>query len=85
MTALDDEPAVAPIPGFDTAIAMAEAASCGNVSWWNSIRTHAGDPAAGEYAASVLLAELLTSSAHRSGIAVADVWDVARRTGRLPL
>ncbi|MDY6810296.1 MAG: hypothetical protein SW127_14980 [Actinomycetota bacterium] len=74
----------APITGFDTAIAMAEAASCGNVSWWNTIRSHADDPAAGEYATSVLLAQLLVSTAHRLGIPVADVWERTRRTGRLP-
>lgn len=73
------------IAGFDTAIAMAEAASCGNVTWWNEIRAHADDPAEGEYAASVLLATLIKSSAHRFGVPTADVWSVLRRLGHLPL
>ncbi len=86
MTDTDTEAPIAeaPIAGFDTAIAMAEAASCGNVSWWNSIRMQPEDPALGEYATSVLLAELLRSSAHRLGVPVADVWELARRSGRLP-
>lgn len=77
----DDEPT---IPGFDTAIAMAEAASCGNVTWWNTIRAHTDDPSTAEYAASVLLAQLIRSAAHRSGIPAADVWASVRRAGRLP-
>ncbi|MFW0784716.1 hypothetical protein AAFP35_09355 [Gordonia sp. CPCC 206044] len=73
-----------PLPGFDTAIAMAEAAGCANMTWWNTIRAHAADPAAAEYAASVLLAQLITSSAHRMGVPAADAWVRIRQTGRLP-
>lgn len=72
-------------PGFDTALAMAEAAASHNRAWWNEIRTHVDDPEAGEYCSSLLLAALLESSAHRLGIPVADVWGHIRRTGELPL
>ncbi|MFW0796319.1 hypothetical protein AAFP30_21075 [Gordonia sp. CPCC 205515] len=85
-SATDDAPDTTDdrMPGFDTAIAMAEAAGCGNVSWWNDIRAHAGDSAVGEYAASMLLAQMIRESAHRWGVPVVDVWDAVRRTGRLP-
>ncbi|AZG44080.1 hypothetical protein [Gordonia insulae] len=81
----DDDAEPPRIAGFDTAISMAEAAGCGNVTWWNTIRAHADDPSVGEYAASVLLARLIRSSAHRLGIPAADVWTAIRRSGRLPL
>ncbi|MDL9936289.1 hypothetical protein QSJ18_05995 [Gordonia sp. ABSL1-1] len=75
-----------PVPaGFDTAIAMAEAAANHNPSWWNEIRTHAGDSADGEYCSSLLLGALLQSAAHRLGVPTADVWAYIRRTGELPL
>lgn len=72
------------IAGFDTAIDMAEAANCGNIGWWNEIRSRADDPAVGEYAASVLLAELIRDSAHRLGVPTADVWSTLHRLGHLP-
>lgn len=71
--------------GFDTAITMAEAAADHNPTWWNEIRTHAADSAAGEYCSSVLLGALLKSAAHRLGVPSADVWAHVRRTGELPL
>lgn len=73
------------MPGFDIAVDMAEAASCDNMTWWNEIRAHAPDPAIGEYASSVLLAQLIRTSAHRWGVPVVDVWDAIRRCGELPL
>ncbi|MGV9712414.1 hypothetical protein ACWDTI_17330 [Gordonia sp. NPDC003424] len=79
-----DAPAADRMPGFDTAIAMAEAAGCGNITWWNDIRSHSADTAVGEYAASVLLAQMIRSSAHRWGVPVVDVWEAVRRTGQLP-
>ncbi|MFW0790282.1 hypothetical protein [Gordonia sp. CPCC 205333] len=66
--------------GFGTVIAMAEAADCANMTWWNSIR--ANDPHAA-YASSQVLAELIKMLAHREGIPVADVWDHLKRAGRI--
>ncbi|GAB19148.1 hypothetical protein GOEFS_075_00690 [Gordonia effusa NBRC 100432] len=66
--------------GFGTVIAMAEAADCSNMTWWNSIRT--SDPHAA-YVSSQVLAELIKTLAHREGIPVADVWDHLRRAGRI--
>lgn len=71
--------------GFDTAISMAEAAANRNPGWWNEIRTHDPDPAAGEYCSSILLGVLLESAAHRVGVPAADIWSHIRRTGELPL
>lgn len=73
------------LAGFDTAIAMAEAAADHNPTWWNEIRARADDPSAGEYCSSLLLGAMLESSAHRLGVPVADVWAHIRRTGELPL
>ncbi|GAC68950.1 hypothetical protein [Gordonia soli] len=77
--------AAARLPGFDTAISMAEAAGCGNISWWNEIRAHTADPTVGEYAASMLLADAVRAAAHRAGVPVADMWDRVRRSGDLAL
>lgn len=70
---------------FEAAIAMAEAAECGNMSWWGEIRSAADDPAEIDYFVSVLLAKMITAGAHRDGLTSADVWAHIRRTGDLPL
>ncbi|MEP9391547.1 hypothetical protein ABLE94_04690 [Gordonia sp. VNK1] len=64
---------------------MAEAAANHNPTWWNEVRCHAEDTAAGEYCSSLLLGALLQSAAHRLGVPTADVWSYIRRTGELPL
>ncbi|GAB2671680.1 hypothetical protein GCM10027169_36750 [Gordonia jinhuaensis] len=69
---------------FDAAITMAEAAACGNVSWWNEARRSAGDPSGAEFRSSQLLAALIVDSAHRNGMTVADVWSQIRRHRCLP-
>ncbi|MGW0035870.1 hypothetical protein [Gordonia sp. NPDC003376] len=77
---------VAEVPvGFEAAITMAEAAASRNPTWWNEVRTHSDDAAAGEYWSSMLLGTLLQSAAHRLGVPSADVWAHIRRTGELPL
>jgi hypothetical protein len=70
---------------FDTVIAMAEAAHCGNISWWNQIRVDSADGTETEYLASRMLARLIAAAAHRQGIPTADVWARIRETGNLPL
>ena len=79
----EDAPGV--LAGFDTAIAMAEAAADHNPTWWNDIRTRAQDASAAEYCSSMLLGALLQSADHRLGVPAADVWAHIRRTGELPL
>ncbi|MFT4201861.1 hypothetical protein [Gordonia sp. (in: high G+C Gram-positive bacteria)] len=75
---------VTDVPGFETAIAMAEAAACENPTWWNEVRSKAHD-ADGGYASSVLLAEFIRSQAHRMGVPVSDIWARIRATGELPI
>ncbi|MEP9413602.1 hypothetical protein ABLE92_04520 [Gordonia sp. VNQ95] len=83
-----ERPVPAPEPdvpvGFHAAITMAEAAANHNPTWWNEVRCHAEDTAAGEYCSSLLLGALLQSAAHRLGVPTADVWSYIRRTGELP-
>ena len=64
---------------------MAEAAHCGNISWWNQIRADSADSAETEYLASRMLARLIAAAAHRQGIPTADVWARIRESGNLPL
>jgi len=70
---------------FDAVISMAEAAHCGNISWWNQIRADSADSTETEYLASRMLARLIAAAAHRQGIPTADVWARIRQTGELPL
>ncbi len=82
MTVLGEAPTD---PHFAAAIAMAEAAECGNMSWWSEIRSAAGDPAEMDFFVSTLLARMITAAAHRDGVTSADAWTQIRRTGALPL
>ncbi|GED97651.1 hypothetical protein [Gordonia crocea] len=85
MTVIDTPPGAAvPIPGFDTAITMAEAAACDNPTWWNDVRNRTHDADVG-YASSVLLAEFIRHHAHVHGVPVSDIWARIRATGELPI
>lgn len=78
-----DARTAAAVAGFDTAVRMAEAAADRNPLWWSEIRSHADRDTQADYWSSVLLGALISESAHRNGIAAADVWDRIRAAGRL--